>query len=502
LALAFGMTVVGCDSGGEDDVPKNNVPNDDVPGNDVPGQDVPRGYAPPEDRPVKDRWGKWIYDTSTATLDYSVADDGVCTITVGGTAETKWGERWKVNAQYYYTAKAGASYVYKFEAWTESGTRGLTVQYNPDDDEKIYKYELISITSTRKTYTVYGDALSNGVKKQVEFQCADQLGTFYVKVLEIKEIIIINPEPFTSIADFSNWLSSASPNTSATPYIVKLNVSDLGGSSYHSGSVGKALRDNNTKYVSLDLSGSTFTSIPCTNYYFVEIDGTTSPPTPIGAFQGCTNLTGVAIPNSVTSIGESAFAYTSLTSVTIPDSVNSIGDYAFEGTNLTSIIIPRNVTSIGKGAFSSCNAINVDTANTTYCSQDGVLYNKAKTTLVQYPAGKTGNTFTIPNSVTSIGDSAFYYCTNLTSVTIPNSVTSIGNRAFYCAGLTSVTFATGSNITDANFGTWVTTTTTTTTTIDYVTHVLNPNDALKNAYKTGRAGTYTRNEDGSVWTKK
>jgi len=118
------------------------------------------GDVPPENKPVKDRWGKWIEPGTTATLDYSVADDGVCTITVGGTAEQ---EKWKVNAQYAYTAKAGVSYKYTFEAWTESGTRELTFSYNTDHDEKIYLGEGISITSARKTYTVYGAELSKGV---------------------------------------------------------------------------------------------------------------------------------------------------------------------------------------------------------------------------------------------------------------------------------------------------------------------------------------------------
>ena len=142
--------------------------------------------VPPENKPVKDRWGKYIEPGTTATLDFSVADDGVCTITVGGTAEPRE-NRWKVNAQYDYTAKAGVSYKYTFEAWTESGTRGLGFQYNTDNDEKIYLWETISITNTRKTYTVYGGELSKGVFNQVEFHCANQLGTFYVKMLEIKE---------------------------------------------------------------------------------------------------------------------------------------------------------------------------------------------------------------------------------------------------------------------------------------------------------------------------
>ena len=171
------------------------------------------------------------------------------------------------------------------------------------------------------------------------------------------------------------------------------------------------------------------------------VDGITS----IGnnAFFGCSSLTSITIPNSMTSIGQYAFDYCSkLTSVTIPNSVTSIGDNAFEhcfgltsvhikdiaawckisfgsnpllyahhlfmnGKEIKDLTIPDNVTSIGNSAFVGCSGL----------------------TSVE-----------IPNSVTSIGNNAFNQCTGLTSITIPNSVTSIGNNAFYvCSGLTSVT---------------------------------------------------------------
>jgi hypothetical protein len=84
--------------------------------------------------------------------------------------------------------------------------------------------------------------------------------------------------------------------------------------------------------------------------------------------------------------------------------------------------------------------IDVDESNPNYSSSDGVLYNKAMTTLIQYSAGKSGG-FIIPNSVTSIGRGAFTNCAVLTSVTIPNSVTSIESAAFtYCSGLIAVYF--------------------------------------------------------------
>ncbi|MBR1922203.1 MAG: leucine-rich repeat domain-containing protein, partial [Paludibacteraceae bacterium] len=122
--------------------------------------------------------------------------------------------------------------------------------------------------------------------------------------------------------------------------------------------------------------------------------------------------------------------------------------------SLTSVTIPNSVTSIGDGydAFYGCSSltsINVASDNSNYCSVDGVLFNKDKTTLIQYPGGKQG-AYTIPNSVTSIGESAFYNCSSITSVTIPNSVTSIGERAFYeCTSLTSVTI--GNSVTSIGY---------------------------------------------------
>jgi hypothetical protein len=164
------------------------------------------------------------------------------------------------------------------------------------------------------------------------------------------------------------------------------------------------------------------------------------------AFCDCTSLTSVTLPSSVTNIDIAAFCRCSaLTKVTIPDSVIRIDYLAFAScTSLTSVTIPDSVTLLGSEVFLGCTnltAITVDAANPEYSSVGGVLFNKSQTTLVTYPAGRTGSGYVVPSSVTTIGEGAFASCNRLTNVTVPDSVTRLADRAFFsCIGLTGIHF--------------------------------------------------------------
>lgn len=170
-----------------------------------------------------------------------------------------------------------------------------------------------------------------------------------------------------------------------------------------------------------------------------------------------------SIPPSVTSIAIQSFSASGvLTDVSIPDTVTEIGDWAFANcSSLTTVLIPNSVTSIGWLAFVYCHGLEniyVDTGNVQFSSIEGVLFNASMTDLIQYPPGRIGD-YTIPSTVTSIGEHSFFNCHMLTSVIIPKSLKNIGRSAFYgCSSLTRAYFKgnspemLGSEIFRAGFG--------------------------------------------------
>ena len=162
-----------------------------------------------------------------------------------------------------------------------------------------------------------------------------------------------------------------------------------------------------------------------------------------GAFRDCIGLVSVNFPSGLTNIGRETFwGCTNLPSVDLPENLASIGDDAFYTcSSLASIDLPASLSSLGAGVFSGCTgltSINVDSGNSFYCSQDGILFTKDMTELICYPAAKEGGHYAVPSGVVIICDEAFDSSYNLTSVDLPEGLISIGAGAFSGCSLISI----------------------------------------------------------------
>ena len=228
------------------------------------------------------------------------------------------------------------------------------------------------------------------------------------------------PNSVTSIGNSAFYGCSGLTSVTIPNSVTSIGYSAFNGcSSLTSVTIGNSVTSigHNAFYGCLGLTTLNFNAINCQDFDYYPFSGTSLTTVnigdsvqriPVNFVRDCRGLTSITIPNSVTSIGGSAFDFCSgLTSVTIGNSVTSIGGSAFFGCRgLTSVTIPTGVTSIGDWTFYGCSGLT---------------------------------SVTLPNSLTSIGDGAFYGCSGLTSVTLPNSVTSIGDRAFYdCLNLSSL----------------------------------------------------------------
>ncbi len=154
-------------------------------------------------------------------------------------------------------------------------------------------------------------------------------------------------------------------------------------------------------------------------------------------FRNC-EIAQVTISNRINTIDSYAFAYSKISQVILHDNIHTIKSDAFFHSKITSINIPSSVTNLyynkNGDPFGECfdlTAINVDNSNSEFCSENGILYNKDKSTILRYPQKHPTTSFTIPDFVTNIGDYAFQNCSKLTNLTIPNSVTGgVGVNAF------------------------------------------------------------------------
>ena len=170
------------------------------------------------------------------------------------------------------------------------------------------------------------------------------------------------------------------------------------------------------------------------------------------AFCGCSNMTSIEIPNSVTSLGVDAFRNTGLTSIVIPNTITTLETYTFYNcSNLITVTLPDGLEIINSSAFEGCSKLTtINIPNTVTTIGNKAFYGCSKLASIQIPSLVTTLSdelfrgcsllanFEIPNTVTTIGNYTFYGCSNLTSIDIPTSVTSIGSGAFSSTGLTSI----------------------------------------------------------------
>ena len=163
-----------------------------------------------------------------------------------------------------------------------------------------------------------------------------------------------------------------------------------------------------------------------------------------GAFFEHYRLESISLPEGLETIEDESFTWCqSLKTIEFPSTLKAIGEYTFEGCfELAEVNIPANVNSIGGWAFASCYQITkftIDSKNTTFCVADDILFTKDKTKLVAYPAGKTDESYSVPDTVKIIGDGAFSNVSALKTIDLPNGVTTIGSAAFeYCYALSGI----------------------------------------------------------------
>lgn len=319
----------------------------------------------------------------------------------------------------------------KIEDYTFYGARSLVSINIPDSITSIGDYAFYG------THSLVNVVLPKGIKKIGDHAFSEARSLESIDIPEGIEkiadyafsyttsLVKINlPRGITSIGDYAFIATS-----SLLKIEIPNSVVELGQAAFLGSAISEVIFEKNSQIKKI--RPLTFASTP-------NLTNVTIPNSVVNietfSFFSATNLTNIELSENLVCIGLGAFYQTSLTSIVFPQGLINIGPGAFAETALTHVVLPANLTSLEPRAFalnSSLKAIDVASANNTYVSLNGVVYNKNMTELIIYPLGKEQSLFEVPASVTKIGAFAFTGGEELISIILPNKVRYIDPEAFY-----------------------------------------------------------------------
>ena len=383
---------------------------------------------------------------------------------------------WKyVDSAYYERNAAGKSIRETFFRWDESNNQWLKDGYQDFtyDEQghwltdtvfaRDFETNLITYNNmTVRTYDNYGNLTRSTTYSPI---FSDGSVEWQVNYESVNEYTYNDKGQIKTQRSYTDWKDGAELKYSTTTYYYSHHETDENGTIIPepepciiaSGTCGTNLKWELTCDSVLNISGTGAmtnwtdqTKVPWYSYRgdiksAIIQEGVTS----IGrtAFEKCKSLKSVQLPSTLKTLNIASFENCSaLTSITIPDSVTSWGNYVFFGCQqLETVYVGKSLAGMSvDGPFTYCyklQSIDVSPENPNYCSIDGVVFNKDTTVLVEYPRGRTSDTYVIPEGVTTIGKGAFETCRTIVHLTMPEGFTTINTYGLRdCPGIEELSF--------------------------------------------------------------